>query len=104
MLDWSNFSEKDVETYDIDMILAADVIYDITVIDMLVNVVSLCFKRKTIQCYFVATKRNEKTMDFFEDQCKKHGLVLERVTDQFQIAPIFDYERQNISIVQVKQM
>jgi predicted nicotinamide N-methyase len=101
MLDWSTFTEKDVDTYDIDMILAADVIYDVTVIEMLVNVVDLCFKKRDILCYFVATKRNEKTMDFFRENCEKRGLFLKIVTNEFSVQEVFDYERQNISIVQI---
>lgn len=75
--------------------------YDVEVIEMLTHVFSSFFTRPGMEAYIVATKRNEKTMQFFEDNISKRGLKLESVTDQFSIKQIFDYERTNISIIKI---
>ena len=97
MLDWTKFSDEQLQTMDADIILAADVVYDISVIEALTNVTSrLIFhnrKRKPsdVAVYFAVTKRNENTFAFFKEQCAKRDIFTEEITDP-ELPQLFPYE------------
>lgn len=97
MLDWTNFSDEQLHAIDADVILAADLVYDISVIEDLVKITSrLIFnhkKRKTTQIavYFAITQRNENTFHFFKEQCAQKGIDTEDVTSPLpQLFPCYE--------------
>ena len=95
-LDWTNFSDEQLESIDANVILAADVIYDLTVIEGLVDITRrLIFNSKQkedVIVYFAITKRNEKTFEFFKEECLRNGMITEDVTATSSHVPIFPYE------------
>eukprot|EP01080_Neovahlkampfia_damariscottae_P011893 gene11893-5299_t len=103
-LDWEKVSKEEIENYNIDIILAADVLYDVTVIEKLTQVVfSFMNFNKSIICYFVVTERNEKTFEFFKLKCEENHLNVEDVTNKFDTIDFFDYEKKNIKFVELKK-
>ena len=80
-LDWTNFNEQQLASLNVDVIIAADVIYDVTVVEGLVHVLSVVMENNpSAKCYIVVTKRNEKTYALFETECKKRGITSEDIT------------------------
>jgi predicted nicotinamide N-methyase len=100
-LDWTKFTNEQLESMDPNIILAADVIYDISVIEGLVNLTSKCISRKGVIAYFAITKRNEKTFEYFKEQCTQKGIETIDITDP-NIGQFFPYEgRENVQMFQL---
>ncbi|EDO18805.1 hypothetical protein Kpol_1028p81 [Vanderwaltozyma polyspora DSM 70294] len=68
---------------DLDLIVAADVTYDSSVVPDLCETISNCFKRSSNDsavCLLSATVRNEDTLDLFEKKCLELGLDCSIIT------------------------
>ncbi len=79
-LDWTTCTLEQIQTIQPNLLLAADVIYDTSVISHLVRVVDLCFTCDAeMECLFAITKRNENTFALFEAECAKRGIHSEVV-------------------------
>lgn len=83
-LDWLKFSRDELDQLDIDVILAADVVYDVPVIDPLCRLVHhLVASKPHVSCYFFITKRREETFEIFRNAIETRGLRCENVSDYF---------------------
>jgi predicted nicotinamide N-methyase len=92
-LDWTKFSDEQLEAIDANVILAADVIYDRSVIEGLVDVTSrLIFNRnQQVVVYFAITKRNADTFEYFKQECLQKRIITEDVTETSKSLSIFPY-------------
>ncbi|CAL4069593.1 unnamed protein product, partial [Meganyctiphanes norvegica] len=72
-LDW----EKKVCPKDIDIILAADVVFSNKLTPSLVGVIEAVLKNERAQAYIASTRRNPETLEFFKEQLDMHGIDIE---------------------------
>nr|XP_053639501.1 protein-lysine N-methyltransferase EEF2KMT-like isoform X1 [Cherax quadricarinatus] len=84
-LDW----ERDSCDFDVDVVLAADVVYDCDVIIHLVKVLNYALRRKPgVVAYVACTIRNPDTYAFFKHTLASSGLVVASETHhQYQKSP-----------------
>jgi 2-polyprenyl-3-methyl-5-hydroxy-6-metoxy-1,4-benzoquinol methylase len=98
MLDWEKYEKNDNIEY--DYILAADVLYDVTVIPMLVSVVKM-LKNDNTKIIFSVTKRNEKTFQYFLENCEKLGFKFNNSTKSFKTVDLFVYDKLNVELYEI---
>jgi len=78
-LDW----EKIMCPHDIDIILAADVVFSKLLIPSLVGVIAIAFKNNaTTDVYIASTRRNPETLELFKAQLGLNGIDI-RWTEEF---------------------
>lgn len=74
-LDWEDASALDEHSIEPDVVLAADVVYDDTIFEPLVNVLgSLWSRNHSLDIYLAATVRNEETLRAFLERATESGL------------------------------
>ncbi|KAL0481169.1 hypothetical protein AKO1_012652 [Acrasis kona] len=76
-LDWK---ENNVSEFNADVLIAADVAYDIDVIEGLVN------------AYYAIAKRLKTTFEYFQKECEEDGITITDITEQFRMAEVFPYQ------------
>ncbi|SCU78420.1 LAME_0A04434g1_1 [Lachancea meyersii CBS 8951] len=72
------WGEDDVP--EVDLVLASDVTYDITVVPVLAETLATALRKGARFALIAATVRNEKTNAEFESQCANNGLAVEVVS------------------------
>jgi predicted nicotinamide N-methyase len=74
-LDWLDFREEELLCYRPDAIIAADVLYDPSLVDGCIKVISVLLKHNpACQVYIASTIRNEKTFGHFLSRAHEMGL------------------------------
>ncbi|SCU77909.1 LAFA_0A03950g1_1 [Lachancea sp. 'fantastica'] len=85
---------------DVDVVLAADVTYDKTVVPSLVETLASALHNGAKLALIAATVRNEGTLAEFENQCERKGLETEIVgVKETDLAPIRIYR---LSVLDIK--
>lgn len=106
-LDWNTVTQRDLQTLSscLDIVIAADVIYDEHSISPLVNILSnlLLFQDSTCGSVFICcTKRNPRTIHQFLVACNDAGLSYTILNERVQ--HIFYYDRSvPIEILHIKK-
>lgn len=77
LLPWENIQTIEVES--VDLIVAADVVYDISVFEDLTNTIIAIFKASGNKCelFLASTIRNESTYEKFKKYLQNYGFVVE---------------------------
>lgn len=77
LLPWENIQIIQIES--VDLIIAADVVYDISVFDDLTNTISAIFKASAKKCelFLASTIRNELTYEKFKKYLQNYGFIIE---------------------------
>ncbi|KAI9093464.1 putative methyltransferase-domain-containing protein [Phlyctochytrium arcticum] len=81
-LDWENVDAQSIEKYDTDVVLAADVVYDPSLIAPLTEVLKLFLQtnrskdRSPIQVFIASTHRQETTQNMFRNSLESAGIVI----------------------------
>ncbi|XP_072044335.1 protein-lysine N-methyltransferase EEF2KMT-like isoform X2 [Amphiura filiformis] len=96
-LDWENVDDGDLQNIQADIILAADVVYDISIVPSLVSVLhrflsSHCEQKQRSQplAFIASTIRNEETYQGFIETLDKHGI--QRRELESPTIPVFYYD------------
>ncbi|EFC47628.1 hypothetical protein NAEGRDRAFT_88120 [Naegleria gruberi] len=104
-LDWMNFTEQDIELLkDTDILIAADVAYDSSVIPGLCDVTQQLFNRnRNLIILFAITKRNEKTFEYFVSEMEKRDMVVSKEISTTDLPQLFMIEdRTTVRLFEMK--
>lgn len=79
-LDWCSFTQIEIQQLkDTDILVAADVTYDISVVESLAEVTHALFEQNyNLTILFAITKRTEKTFERFVKEMDKRNMCLSR--------------------------
>lgn len=95
-LDWDDTSaldELERSDEDIDVTLAADVVYDDTIFKPLVNVLLSLWRRNTkMQIFLAATVRNEETLKGFLSLVIENGLTWTQVSSSGEVKNLLHWD------------
>ncbi|KAL9658506.1 hypothetical protein ABK040_006046 [Willaertia magna] len=106
-LDWNNLNTlQNIQqtVKNIDILLAADVVYDVEVIDCLAEMTSEIFKSNPqIKIIFFVTKRNEKSFELFLNEMKKRNLNVKQEYPVKDLKILFEhlYDRNHVRIIEL---
>uniref|UniRef100_A0A0N5C861 FAM86 domain-containing protein n=1 Tax=Strongyloides papillosus TaxID=174720 RepID=A0A0N5C861_STREA len=80
-----NWKDEINEVSNYDYIIAADVIYDTSILDSLLKTVSVLLKETSSTFIIASTLRNQETIEKFENQIVRNNLLLleRRILDDF---------------------
>ena len=54
--------------------------------------------KENVIVYFAITKRNEKTFEFFKNECIKHKIECKDITDNVKTVSLFKYSKENVRL------
>ncbi|CAF1376412.1 unnamed protein product [Rotaria magnacalcarata] len=102
--DWKQFNSNEINDR-IEIILAADVIYDDDITDALFNVLRKCFqeKFKLHSIYITVEKRINFYLDTLSVRCPAYEYFLEKLHDFQQDFPVLIFEKMNTDFNSIKQ-
>ncbi|CAF3282593.1 unnamed protein product [Rotaria socialis] len=102
--DWKQFNLNEIDDR-IEIVFAADVIYDDDITDALFNVLRKCFqeKFKLHSIYITVEKRINFYLDTLSVRCPAYEYFLEKLHDFQQDFPVLTFEKMNTDFNSIKQ-
>eukprot|EP00761_Pharyngomonas_kirbyi_P007532 gb/GECH01007542.1/.p1 GENE.gb/GECH01007542.1/~~gb/GECH01007542.1/.p1 ORF type:complete len:446 (+),score=116.21 gb/GECH01007542.1/:1-1338(+) len=100
-LDWEKVSRTRLQRLAPDIILGADLVYDVEIIPPLARVLEVLMQEagKSVEAVFAIARRNEHTFAQFQAACDEKGIEWEQVDHRFPLSQrYFRYSLEGVSL------
>jgi len=103
-LDWNLVTLDSIIQFDsVDVIIAADVIYDYGLINSFVRLIRLLLERRERKILIATTRRNSTTFSFYLNQLKRENIQFMEIESINSLPHLFRYNnRENVILHQLK--
>ena len=79
-IDWDTFSENDLSSIEPECVIAADVVYDPSIVPSLVKTIATCLARGAAFALVACTPRNPETLNRFLTSLREQNLAVDERT------------------------